>query len=249
MVTDKVRHFPVNNLVRAVCLMKDRQADLAQYITEDERGRQLPAFLSAVADALLHDQTSLLEELGALTRNVDHIKQIVQVQQSFAKSAGVIEVVEIAALVEDAIRVNIGSLERYKIHVCRDIPKFPPINMDKHLVLQILINLISNAGHAVEGNSDRERDIVIRAARQERDGRHWLSIAVEDNGAGIEPENLTRIFNHGFTTRKNGHGFGLHSAANAAKQLGGTLSVHSDGRGHGARFTLQLPCHLEKATS
>ena len=62
-----------------------------------------------------------------------------------------------------------------------------------------------------------------------------------DNGIGIPPENLTRIFNHGFTTRKDGHGFGLHSGALAAKEMGGSLTVHSGGTGQGAAFTLELP--------
>jgi signal transduction histidine kinase len=58
---------------------------------------------------------------------------------------------------------------------------------------------------------------------------------------GIPAENLTRIFNHGFTTRKDRHGFGLHSGALAAAQLGGSLTVRSDGLGRGAAFILELP--------
>jgi len=64
---------------------------------------------------------------------------------------------------------------------------------------------------------------------------------VEDNGVGIPAGNLIRIFQHGFTTRKDGHGFGLHSAANAAREMKGALTVHSDGPGRGATFTLELP--------
>ena len=68
-----------------------------------------------------------------------------------------------------------------------------------------------------------------------------MQIAVIDTGIGISPENLTRIFAHGFTTRKDGHGFGLHSGALAAKELGGKLSVESAGLGQGASFVLDLP--------
>jgi signal transduction histidine kinase len=68
-----------------------------------------------------------------------------------------------------------------------------------------------------------------------------VAIIVRDNGVGILPENLTRIFGHGFTTKKDGHGFGLHSGALAAKQMNGALSVQSAGPGKGAAFTLELP--------
>jgi signal transduction histidine kinase len=79
------------------------------------------------------------------------------------------------------------------------------------------------------------------------DGR--VAISVIDNGIGIAPENMTRIFNHGFTTRADGHGFGLHSGALAAQELGGSLSAHSDGPGLGARFTLELPLHGNPAAA
>jgi two-component system, NtrC family, sensor kinase len=68
-----------------------------------------------------------------------------------------------------------------------------------------------------------------------------VRIRVKDVGVGIPPENLTKIFGFGFTTRKEGHGFGLHSSANTARELGGALAGHSDGPGKGAEFTLDLP--------
>jgi signal transduction histidine kinase len=81
-------------------------------------------------------------------------------------------------------------------------------------------------------------------------GNDMVKIAVMDNGIGIPPENLTRIFEHGFTTRKEGHGFGLHNGALVAKELGGKLTAHSDGPGKGATFVLALPRHpREKGNS
>jgi signal transduction histidine kinase len=72
-------------------------------------------------------------------------------------------------------------------------------------------------------------------------GAERVKVEIADNGVGIAPENLTRIFSHGFTTRKNGHGFGLHSGALAAKDMAGSLTAHSDGLGKGATFVLELP--------
>lgn len=79
--------------------------------------------------------------------------------------------------------------------------------------------------------------MTIRVSRQDETAR----ITVSDNGVGIAVENLTRIFAHGFTTKKNGHGFGLHSSALAAKELGGSLRASSEGPDRGATFILELP--------
>jgi signal transduction histidine kinase len=73
-----------------------------------------------------------------------------------------------------------------------------------------------------------------------KSGSAWI-FTIADNGIGIPPENLTRIFTHGFTTKKNGHGFGLHSSALAAKEIGGSLRAHSEGSGRGATFILEIP--------
>lgn len=105
-------------------------------------------------------------------------------------------------------------------------------------MLQILVNLIRNAKYALTEADRPDKLMVLRAQMA---GPNEFEISVIDNGAGIAPEHLPRIFAHGFTTRPDGHGFGLHSSALAARDLGGTLSVHSDGRGTGAAFTLKLP--------
>jgi len=113
----------------------------------------------------------------------------------------------------------------------------PAVTVDKHKVLQILINLVTNAKQACDATNRDDKRLTLRVLSQ----ADRVQIAVADNGVGIPPENLTRIFNHGFTTKKNGHGFGLHSGAIAAKEMGGTLRVHSDGVGRGTVFTLELP--------
>jgi signal transduction histidine kinase len=77
-------------------------------------------------------------------------------------------------------------------------------------------------------------------------GGDYVRIVVADNGVGIPKENLTRIFNHGFTTRKEGNGFGLHSGVLAAKEMGGRLVAAGEGTGHGATFTLKLPTQHQK---
>jgi C4-dicarboxylate-specific signal transduction histidine kinase len=159
-------------------------------------------------------------------------------QQSNARMAGLTESLVVTDLVEDTLRINTGNLKQQEVRVVRDYAAgVPAITTDKHKVLQILLNLVSNARAACAVMEGAERQITARVTHC--DGR--VSIQIIDNGAGIAPENLNRIFNHGFTTRRDGHGFGLHNSANAAKEIGGSLTVASEGRDRGAVFTLDLP--------
>jgi signal transduction histidine kinase len=180
----------------------------------------------------------MLQEVESLTRHIDHIKEIVSAQQSYGAVSGLIETVSLPDLVEDAIRIIEPSLSRHGIRLERDNEAVPPVAVDKHQVLQILLNLLRNAEDAIDEAKKPEKVIQVRISRS-KDNR--VRIEVRDNGVGLAPENLTRIFAHGFTTKPHGHGFGLHSGALAAKQMGGTLWAESDGPGLGAIFRLELP--------
>jgi signal transduction histidine kinase len=175
-----------------------------------------------------------------LRGNVEHVKEIIAMQQSYARVVGVYENIEVADLLEDALRMNAVALARHDVKVVRDYSVLPSICTDKHKLMQILVNLVSNAKYACDDANRSDRQVTLRTTCEEARVR----IEVIDNGVGIPPENLTRIFNHGFTTRKDGHGFGLHSSALATKELGGSLTVYSEGAGHGAVFTLELPCQV-----
>src|SRR5581483_8936983 len=182
------------------------------------------------------DQDATLKELDSLRDNIEHIKKIVAMQQSYAKVSGVTETVDVIGLVEDSIRMNEGSCSRHGIEAIREYDAVPPIKVDKHRVLQVLVNLLRNAKHACDDSGHSDKRITVRV--KNAGGR--VRISVIDNGVGISPENMKRIFNHGFTTRKSGHGFGLHSGALAAKEMDGSLTAHSDGLQLGATFTLEL---------
>ena len=184
------------------------------------------------------EQAKIAGELDALRRNVEHIKEIVAMQQNYATVGGVKEVIDLVSLVEDSLRLNEGSFKRHGLEVVRELASVPPMNVEKHKILQILVNLVGNAKHACDDSGRADRRLTVRVAN----GNGSVKISIIDNGIGIPPENLTRIFNYGFTTRKGGHGFGLHNSALAAKEMGGSLTVLSGGPGQGADFTLELPC-------
>ncbi len=240
VIADKVRKSKVANVARVVGLFQEHAADLTAFLTEDSKGRQLPGYLASLAEVLGKEQQEILEELKSLGSNIEHIKEIIVMQQSYAKVLGVVETLSAASLVEDALRLNAGAMERHKVEVIRDYEEMPPILVDKHTVLQILVNLIRNAKYALDDRGHVDKKMTLRVSKN---GGEMVKIAVIDNGVGIPRENLTRIFEHGFTTRKEGHGFGLHNGALAARQLGGSLTVNSDGPGTGAMFVLELPCN------
>jgi len=239
MIQEKIRTSRVASLTRAVDIMQEHLDDLGDFVTTDERGKHLPRFLIDLSGQMADDENLILEEVHSLIDDIDHIKAIVATQQAYARNgSGVIEEVLIVELLEDAIHINMSSMNGDLVKVIRKFDEVEPVLVDKQKLLQIFVNLISNAKYACmeSGNNDHQLTVGLR-----RSGEDRVSIEVRDNGMGIATENLTRIFAHGFTTRKEGHGFGLHSAALAAKELDGSLTAHSDGRGTGASFTLEIP--------
>jgi|SRR5215471_15056687 len=238
LLSARLKNSKAANLAKAASMLEEHSGDLGDFLTCDQKGKQLPEYFAQLARHLASEQTAALDELHQLAVNVEHIKEIVAMQQSYARVSGMEEPLPVAELLEDALRLNARALEVAKVEVVRDFGgHLPPITVDRHKVLQILINLIRNAKHACEESDKAIKQITLRAANS----NGTIKISVIDNGTGIAPENLSRVFNHGFTTRKNGHGFGLHSGFLAAREMGGELRVQSAGHGNGASFTLELP--------
>jgi NO-binding membrane sensor protein with MHYT domain len=241
LIGDKMRDSKDQNLAKAVQLMNEHATDIGEFFTRDEKGKTLPGYLNKLVATLAAEKQSIAQELVSLSKSIDHIKDIVTTQQSYSGATSLIGPVQIKDLMEDALRMNAASIAQRRITIVKEFGDVPLLLLDKHRVLQILVNLIGNAKHATDGAPGRSHQIKLRMDIAEPAGGPRLTIRVEDDGEGIEPENLARLFGHGFTTRKNGHGFGLHSCALAAKEMAGTMTAHSDGPGKGAVFTLQLP--------
>lgn len=246
VVADRLQKFRADGLARAAELLEQHQHDLPGYFAANGRAGQFINFLRTLAQHLAAERKMSLEELAELTNHIGHIKEIVTMQQSYARVSGMSESVNVLELVEDALRMNGGALARHEVQLVRDYPAHPTVaTLDKHKVLQILVNLVRNAKYACDDSGAPEKRLTVRVTN----GDDRVRITVADNGVGIPPENLTRIFSHGFTTRKNGHGFGLHSGAVAAQELGGSLTAHSEGPGRGATFTLELPAEPPRAAA
>jgi PAS domain S-box-containing protein len=245
VVGEQVRSTNLDRLSKAISLLQENRSDLSGFFKQEEKGAKLISFLEALFVILKKERETVQREVDALTKNVEHIKKIVSMQQSYAKVSGVIEIVNPVELIEDSLRMHEAAFQRHAVKIVRDYSDTPKIAIDRHKLIQILVNLFSNAKYACDCNDPSNR--VIRVCLNAV-GNDRIRIEVIDNGMGIAEENVTRIFSYGFTTRKTGHGFGLHSGALAAKDLGGSLHAASKGPGQGAAFILELPVEYTPAT-
>jgi len=238
ILSTTLRQSKLASLTKLTALLESHRGDLEAFLTSDPKGQRVPELLSGLAQHLESERTAVLGEVEMLQKHIDHIKEIVSMQQSYARMAGVVESLAPSDLIEDSLRMNAAALVRHDVQVRRDFEPVPLVRAERGKSLQILINLIRNAKYAIDERADSPRLLTLRV----RPGRPGLvRITVEDTGVGIPPEYLTRIFSHGFTTRSSGHGFGLHSSALAASEMQGVLSVASAGRNQGAVFHLDLP--------
>jgi PAS domain S-box-containing protein len=238
LLADQLRTSRLGSLGRVVQMIEEHSGDLAQFLTADQRGKQLPNYLGELCRHLLRERETLTSELESLRKGVDHIKAVIAMQQNYAHPSSLAEDLAMPALVGEALTICNASLEKNQIEAVQDYTGAPLVHAARHRVLEILVNLITNAEHAIVAADLPVRRITF-ILRTLSDGR--VELVVKDSGTGISPENLQRIFSFGFTTKKEGHGFGLHNSALAAKEMDGSLFARSEGPGAGAEFILTLP--------
>jgi signal transduction histidine kinase len=238
IATQLAERSKLDRLVRVTEMLGRHEADLGSFLTTDPAGRKLPEYLDKLAEALVAEKAALLDELRSMQVHLDRIETIVSMQHMHVKAGGFVELVVLTDVVEEALAVNPGPDEPHRATVVRQLEALPPLRVDRHKLLEILVNLLTNARQAVGEVALDDRRIIVRSRSIDATS---LAIDVEDNGAGIAPQNIDKIFNMGFTTKQNRHGFGLHQSACLAAEMDGSLKACSDGPGQGAMFTLVLP--------
>jgi signal transduction histidine kinase len=221
--------------------MDEHEHDLAQFIESDPRGKGLRPYLRSLADVLSSEREQALSDLERLQASVEHIIHVVSTQQAHAGPSIMLELASPQDIVEEALLMCAHEIDHLRISVVRNYEEVAATPLDKQRLLQILVNLIRNAVQAMERVPAEARKLTLAVSPVRGDDGDGFRVGVEDAGEGIAPQNLSRIFAHGFTTRESGHGFGLHSSALTATELGGKLTVHSDGLGRGAIFTVLMP--------
>ena len=242
MLQARLRESRVGNVERAVKLMDAQGARLGEFFASDPRGRELPGYLRQLGDHLVAEQRVLCDEAQAVVTHVEHIGKIVAAQQTYARHGGSLEEIDVAELVEHALVLHVSSSA--EVTVRRENRGVGKATVDRHKLLQIMGNLLSNARHALRDRTQAPRELTVRL-RSLPPG--FYAIDVEDTGVGISEESMKRLFEFGFTTKKDGHGFGLHASAILAREMGGELTAYSEGTNRGACFTVRLPIAAAEA--
>jgi|GEM_PF-3059453 len=238
MVAQQAQKLPAEGVIRLGKLLREQAGESSSLSGGEPFAGKILAYVEALGASLLEERAKLLEEVRGLGKSIQHINAIVAAQQEHASALNVVEAVQLPDLIDDALRLNGPVFARYDVSVVREYASLPALLVDKHQVLQILVNLFNNAGHACESVDPGQRKVLVCLRKEESD---CVRISVQDSGVGIAPENLAKIFFQGFSTRKGGHGFGLHTSGLMAKSLGGKLTAQSEGPGKGATFILELP--------
>ena len=232
------KNSKVSSLKMVVELLQENSGSLAEFLTKNPKGKKLPVFLHALGENLCAENSGIVDHASNVRKCVKTINEVIATQQKYAGVNLHKEVVVLSSIVEDALSTQSASFEKETVKVNKDFQCHPKVSIQKSKTLNVLVNLFKNAREALEENEICNRCMDVSIVP---DGSNTVCVKVTDNGGGIEEKNLEKIFSHGFTTKSDGHGFGLHSCATAMLEMGGDLSVESGGPRFGATFTLRFP--------
>ena len=226
-------HSKLKQLDRTLVLINENRDRLDAFFTQDERGKLVPDYLNGLYQILKGEQATVTDEVRNLVEKLTLMRDLIVKQQTRAKKQLETRTVDIILAIEEALKLQEDPIKRYGVQVLRSYASEIPIKAEKSRVTHVLVNLIKNAVEAMRAS---ERKILTVATYQDTAGR--VSAEIRDSGSGITAEEIENLFTHGFTTKPDGHGFGLHYCAKAMKEMAGCIDVLSDGPGRGAAFIL-----------
>ncbi len=225
----------LNNLNRLLAKNKD---DLANFIAKDKRGRMIPTYLLRLEAAHREEAKALHDEARIILENTATISKIIHLQQDYASGPTFSEMGDLNALVTRTLDMTKVSLRRHQIELKTLYGDIPELPLQQTKLVQVLNNLLQNAKESVLHNEETNRWIEVRTWTG-KDGFAWVS--VRDNGIGIDKDAIENLFKFGYTTKTDGHGFGLHCSILFMHEMNGEMKVRSDGRDLGAEFLISLP--------
>ncbi|MCB0299814.1 MAG: ATP-binding protein, partial [Calditrichaeota bacterium] len=225
-------------LYKANDMLRENMENLAHFIANDPKGKKLIQYYMMLEDQIKSEQDVIFSNLHRLQDKVNIINEVIAAQQSYATGSMLSENLYLPQVIDDALRLQGDTTDRHHIELIEEYEdNIPEVPLQRTKLIHIIVNLFRNAKDAMKDTPMDEKQIKIRLNRE----NEHLVLRFSDSGCGIEPENVERIFNHGFTTKATGHGFGLHSCANYITEMGGRMWVESEGLGKGSTFVLQFP--------
>ncbi|MCL6589013.1 MAG: substrate-binding domain-containing protein [Firmicutes bacterium] len=242
LMKDIIMKFPVDDYRQANELLRNNIDDLENFIIHNPKGKKLMQYYLKLETPFLEIQNQLFSHLNRLVDRINLVNEIIMAQQNYAGFRPIIEETNLSEIVEDALKMEQASFEKHNIKIIKNFEKVPKILIQRAKLLHILVNLFNNAKDAMQDTQRNERKLIITIDSDDRN----VYLRVMDTGHGIPPELVKSIFAYGFTTKQDGHGFGLHSCANYMAEMGGKIWAESPGSGGGATFILQFGQKNEK---
>ena len=236
-VAETLHDSAVGKLERAVDLFETHEHHLGEWLTQDKKGQILPKFLQGISRALMEERDENVQELEEILKKLKLMQELIQTQHSSAKGMGVEEALDLNEVVEDVVKVKSNAFSRHEVRVEKNLTKNLIVKISKAKLTHVLINLFKNAIEAMDDATERLLSLHSGISKETR--RPFLEI--RDTGGGIERHVISRLFHHGFTTKKEGHGFGLYYCWKTMDEAGGEIRVSSDGAGKGSVFRLSFP--------
>jgi two-component system, NtrC family, sensor kinase len=234
----KLLHSHVDGLERAARLLGEQAPHAAEFFAKDPRAPKLINYIAQLSQSSQKERAESAQLIAKLATSINHIRTIVAMQQEHSKGAEFSQEVNLRELVRETLLLKQDRITVANIDVQLQMDEIPLLLTNKSKLNQVLLNLVKNAVEAMEDNSTRDQTLLIRAKVFEG----GVALEIRDRGPGIAPENLAKIFEHGFSTKETGMGIGLHYCANAIRSLGGRIKVVNCEPPWGASFQIWLPC-------
>lgn len=237
IIRETVLDTKLEKFKKANRLLEEHKDNFEDFITNNPKGKNLLNYYLKLEKPLDKEFEKLEEQTSRLVDKVQLIKEVIESQQDYAKVGLVNEKVQIEDIVEDTLKLQSGSIERHGLHIEKDFDNTESVVVQKSKLIHILINLFKNAKESMEELPSEEKKLIISTWQDSE----MVYLSVSDKGEGIAAEEKEKVFKHGFTTKEKGNGFGLHTCANYMTEMGGDITVDSEGIGKGATFTICLP--------
>ena len=245
LLEERLAGSRLDGLEMAASILVEQAPQAAAFFANDPRGPKLIKYLSALSESLQCERIENLQEVERLQKTMQHVVEVLDSQNQRAVGTVNRQCVNLARLLDDVLAFSQQQLHQSGIAIEVQVEQLPELWLDRSLLTQVLVNLVRNARLSMESIPDQQHCLSVSAELSE----DRLIMNISDTGAGIAKEDLVRIFRQGYTTRADGCGIGLHYCANVIQMCGGQLTAHSEGRGYGATFHIQIPGVLPPAVN
>lgn len=234
LIENTMKRSKLEGLEQANAILRENIDQLDHFIANHPKGKKIMQYYLKLEEPLKNERQKVLKQSRRLNEKIELINEAIAAQQNYAGASMYADETSLSEMIDNALALQAGSIERHGLEIEKDLNPVNSIMAHRSKLIHVLVNIFKNAKESMTKNAPDNRVIKIKSWQDD----DWVYLSISDNGAGIKEENLGKIFTQEFTTKQDGHGFGLHSSANYMTEMGGKITVDSDGKNKGATFTL-----------